>query len=339
LAPASETDPAKRALLVLRWFLSSLKNQQYGGRSENEGVKKPLNAFLGELFLAAGQDGTRLIAEQVSHHPPVTACYLWNDQAGIRAEGFACQEISFNGSVNVKQIGHAILHLDKWKEDYLIPLPDVKIKGILTGTTYPELNGEYHIVSSTGFVSEIDFSGKKWIGGKRHSVHAVVFKQGGEKRPMFTVSGQWNEDLIVREGGDDGSVIETINVPTLNSIPMEVETFEQQDEWESRKAWAGVIDALNNGDMQRTVDEKSKVEEAQREMRKQEKAKGMAWEPLFFTKLHATRDPLLEDLATEPVKEGLFSPHPGMWKFNHGRLKKGIEKPFRGSMIPSVGDV
>ena len=288
------------------------------------------------MFLATGQDGTRLIAEQVSHHPPVTACYLWNDQVGIRAEGFACQEISFNGSVNVKQIGHAILHLDKWKEDYLIPLPDVKIKGILTGATYPELNGAYHIMSSTGFISEIDFSGKKWIGGKKNSVHAVIHNQRDEKRALFTISGQWNEELIVREGGDDGSVIETINVPTLKSVPMEVEELEQQDEWESRKAWAGVIAALNNGDMQGTVDQKSKVEEGQREMRKQEDAKGVAWEPLFFTKLHTTRDPLLEDLATEPVKEGLFSPHSGMWKFNHERLAKGIKKPFRGLMKPSV---
>ncbi|PMD30263.1 Oxysterol-binding protein [Hyaloscypha variabilis F] len=339
LAPASEPDPAKRALLVLRWFLTSLKKQQYGGRSENEGVKKPLNAFLGELFLATGEDGTRLIAEQVSHHPPVTACYLWNDQAGIRAEGFACQEISFNGSVNVKQTGHAILHLDKWKEDYLVPLPDVKIRGILTGTTYPELNGDYHIMSSTRFVADIDFSGKKWIGGKKNSVHAAVFKQRDEKHPLFTISGQWNEELTVREGGDDGSVIEIINVSTLKSAPMKAEHLEQQDEWESRKAWAGVIAALHAGDMQRTVDEKSKVEKAQREMRKQEQAKAISWEPLFFTKLQTTRDPILEDLAAEPVKEGLFSPESGMWKFNHERLKEGVERPFHGSLKPNVGAI
>lgn len=327
---------------MLRWFLTSLKNQQYGGRAENEGVKKPLNAFLGELFLAQGEDGTRLIAEQVSHHPPVTACYLWNDQAGIRAEGYACQEISFNGSVNVKQIGHAILHLDAYKEDYLIPLADVKIKGILSGTTYPELDGEYHVMSSTGFVSEIDFSGKKLLGGKKNSVHATLFKQeptGDKKHPLFTISGQWNDEVTIYEGGDDGRVIETINVPAIKSLPMKVEDLEQQDEWESRKAWAGVIAALNNGDMQRTVDEKSKVEEAQRQMRKREEEKGVKWEPLFFSRLQTTRDPILEDLATEPMKDGLFSSQSGMWKFNHEKLRKGIEKPFHGSLKPNVGQL
>ena len=68
VAPAAESDPQKRALLVLKWFLSSLKSQQYAGRSEKDGVKKPLNAFLGELFLGHWMDGngtTRLISEQV----------------------------------------------------------------------------------------------------------------------------------------------------------------------------------------------------------------------------------------------------------------------------------
>ena len=68
VAPAASNDPAERALLVLKWFISSLRNQQYAGRSESQGVKKPINAFLGELFLARWDDEagvTRLISEQV----------------------------------------------------------------------------------------------------------------------------------------------------------------------------------------------------------------------------------------------------------------------------------
>jgi hypothetical protein len=70
VAPAQEPAPEKRALLVLRWFLSTLKRQQYGGRSPDQGLKKPLNAILGELFLAEWtQDSvpgvTKLVSEQV----------------------------------------------------------------------------------------------------------------------------------------------------------------------------------------------------------------------------------------------------------------------------------
>jgi len=68
VAPAHEGDPAKRALLVLRWFLSTLK-QQYSSRNEKLGSeKKPLNPFLGELFLGRWEDDagtTQLVSEQV----------------------------------------------------------------------------------------------------------------------------------------------------------------------------------------------------------------------------------------------------------------------------------
>ena len=108
VGPAKESDPLKRTVLVLKWFLAALKRQQYAGRDPSEGVKKPLNAFLGEVFCAKWEDEegeTRIVSEQVrcvladhrrwhkraqctdtplSHHPPITACYLWNDKHGVR---------------------------------------------------------------------------------------------------------------------------------------------------------------------------------------------------------------------------------------------------------------
>ena len=68
VAPALEPDPEKRALLVLKWYLSALKAQQYDTGDEADGVKKPLNSFLGELFIAEWNSKvgtTKLISEQV----------------------------------------------------------------------------------------------------------------------------------------------------------------------------------------------------------------------------------------------------------------------------------
>jgi oxysterol-binding protein-related protein 9/10/11 len=69
VAPALEANAEKRALLVLKWYLSALNSQQYPNGDKTEGVKKPLNAFLGELFIAEWDDGetgkTKLISEQV----------------------------------------------------------------------------------------------------------------------------------------------------------------------------------------------------------------------------------------------------------------------------------
>jgi oxysterol-binding protein-related protein 9/10/11 len=88
VAPAHEDDPEKRALLVLKWFLSTLK-QQHNNKDESGKKKKmkPLNPFLGELFVGKWEDEagtTNLVAEQVSHHPPATAFNLWNNEHGIR---------------------------------------------------------------------------------------------------------------------------------------------------------------------------------------------------------------------------------------------------------------
>ncbi len=70
VAPTGESDPARRALLVLKWFLSTLK-QQYSSRSDTLGSeKKPLNPFLGELFIGKWEDEagtTQLVSEQVRY--------------------------------------------------------------------------------------------------------------------------------------------------------------------------------------------------------------------------------------------------------------------------------
>lgn len=77
VAPTLEKDPAKRAVLVLKWFLSTLK-QSYASRSEKLGSeKKPLNPFLGELFLGQWEDAntgvTQLVSEQVRYESKTTS--------------------------------------------------------------------------------------------------------------------------------------------------------------------------------------------------------------------------------------------------------------------------
>ena len=88
-APALEPDAARRALLVLKLYITSLQRQYYVGRTVKEGLKKPLNPFLGELFLGEWEDEvtgatTKLISEQVSHHPPTTACVLEDKNNGSK---------------------------------------------------------------------------------------------------------------------------------------------------------------------------------------------------------------------------------------------------------------
>ena len=321
---------------MLKWFLASLKSQQYAGREPGEGVKKPLNAFLGEVFTGScgpEDDPTTLISEQVSHHPPVTACYLYNDKAGVRAEGYTRQEITFNGSVNIQQIGHAILHLDKWDEDYLIPLPNVTVKGILSAGPYPELSDHVAIVGSNGLVAEIDFTGKKMLGlkGEKNHVTASIFNLGAEKRkdPIYSVNGSWTNSIEFTDA--KGNEIDTHDTSTASGAEFRTAPLEQQDPWESRKAWGRVIDAVHKGDMKGVAEAKDELENAQRELRKREGYGEAEWEAVFFRKDGG--DQRAEKLL-ERVGLGLESGSTeGVWRFDGGKAEKARE---RGAMREGV---
>ncbi|PPJ55466.1 hypothetical protein CBER1_08038 [Cercospora berteroae] len=335
-APAHEQDPAKRILAVLKWLLASLKSQQYAGRQPNEGVKKPLNAFLGEVFIGdcgPEDDETHLISEQVSHHPPVTACYLWNDKHGVRAEGYTRQDIRFTGTVNITQIGHAIVHLDELNEDYLIPLPDVKVQGILTGSPYPELQGSHSIISSTGYRAIIDFSGKRLLGltGEKNHVHAAVYAPDDNKHsnPIYVAEGNWSESFEIKDSS--GTVIDTYNVTSAHTTQFRTLPLEKQDPWESRKAWQHVIEAIRQGNMQGVADAKSKLETAQRELRKKPETGEEVWEALFFKK--EMENPVAEKLLAEVGEKLDVERTVGVWRFN-GEAAKSLKRPWRGELTP-----
>jgi oxysterol-binding protein-related protein 9/10/11 len=333
---------------VVRWWVSSLRGQQYAGRRPEDGVKKPLNAVLGEVFVAhwdAGVDGpaqgdarsqTHLVSEQVSHHPPVTACRVWNDEAGVEAEGFTRQEVTFSGgSINVKQTGYATLTLRQQDEVYLIPLPEVKIKGILTGNPYPELNGHYVIPSTSGWCASVDFSGKGWFGSndKKHHFEATVYPEGHEKDVAYRVHGNWDTTFeVVNE--KTGEVLEKYDMENAPSAEIQTMPLEDMDPYETLRVWGGVREAMIKGDMQGISDAKSKVERGQRSMRKDEEKEGRKWECLFYK--DAGRDDIAEGLLKKLGKPMLTKQDAmGIWKFDHEAWNaKGEQRPWRDGLRP-----
>ncbi|WPH01211.1 Oxysterol-binding protein-like 4 [Acrodontium crateriforme] len=334
-APAKVLDPARRMLAVLKWWLSCQKSQNYGGREPQDGIKKPLNAFLGEVFIGEVgpvDDVTRLVSEQVSHHPPVTACYLWNAKHGIHAEGYTRQEITFNGTVNIKQIGHAVLRLDAFDEDYLIPLPNIHVKGVVTGSPYPELTDSYSIVSSSGLIADVNFSGKGMLGitGKKNHFEATVHRIEDSKRKdvLFTGEGSWSDSFTFKD--NNGTEIESYNVTNASTTEFRTLPLEKQDPWESRRAWAGVINGIHSGDMQTIANHKTALEEAQRALRKQSETNETAWKPLFFLKEKSNPqvDRLLALIGASSDSENTL----GSWRFD--MTKVDLRRPWRGTLTP-----
>lgn len=350
-APAFEPEPSKRALLVLKHILISLRSQLYigsdgGARAEELGsVRKPLNAFLGELFLASwtdekGEDGrgntVKLVSEQVSHHPPITAMHLVDEENGVRADGYARVEMGFNGNIDIKQVGHAIMHIDRYEEDYLIPLPDVRVKGFMSGKFYPEINEKYHIVGSNGYISELKFSGAGLAWGSKNTLEASLYHKDEPTKTLYEASGCWSGKFIIKDSRTN-TTLETWDPahPTNAPAPMKLTPLPDQDPWESRRAWSAVRTAITQNDFRSVIREKTKVEQAQRNMREAERQRGKKWKPLLFKSTKGEEYGVFWELRKGfegewELDEGKTL---GVWRVDE-RVLGAAERPFRRELTP-----
>lgn len=297
LAPSEEQDVEQRFLKVVKWFLLTLR-AQYCSRNEKMGSeKKPLNPFLGEVFtgkwpaLKEGEGDTILVSEQVSHHPPVTAYSIWNDNSGVKLEGYNQIKASLSTTmISVKQYGHALYTLDAFDETYLITLPGLHIEGVLFGAPYVELEGKSFIQSSSGYRATIEYSGKGYFSGKKNSFKAKVAKNDVEKQTLYTIQGQWSEVGKIKKesAGNESEFFDATKV----SDTLFVKPEEQQHELESRKAWTKVAAAIRAGDYDLIHREKSFIENQQREMRKVEKENDGDWQRRWFKQEIINNEPL-----------------------------------------------
>ncbi|KAF3769268.1 Oxysterol-binding protein [Cryphonectria parasitica EP155] len=340
-APAKEADPQKRAMLVLKWFLSTLK-QQYATRSEKYGnEKKPLNPFLGELFLGTWEDDagtTELISEQVSHHPPATAYSITNIPTGVHLEGYNAQKATFGKTINIKQIGHAILTVPTPsgdKETYLISLPSLHVENLFLGAPFIELNSASYITSSSGFTAKIDYAGKGWLSGKKNSFVATLYPTGREKEVLYNASGQWTKQFEIHSGpvkhNAAANLLESYDAVAAATTPLNVAPIEKQHPLESRRAWLKVAEAIQKGDMDTVGREKGKIENAQRELRAKEKAEGRMWQRRYFS-VRIEPDPVLAQLgAVVGVPDhGDGDKTGGVWRFDRSKADKVRAEPPLG---------
>ncbi|RDX43664.1 Oxysterol-binding protein [Lentinus brumalis] len=307
-----------RSIAVLKWFISTLKGQ-YTSRNEKLGSeKKPLNPVLGELFYGHwpdvnGRGQTNLVVEQVSHHPPITAYYICNPSKGLALQGHSAQKTSFSGgSIIVKQIGHAILAVDLpggGKEEFLITLPRLRIDGLWYGSPYIELAETSYIQSSSGWLSTIEYKGKGYFSGRSHSFKAVLTPPGSSTAAK-KYEGVWHETSKDLDTG------ETFTDVTTPKEEVTVGPLENMHDFESRKLWQHVARGIREGDYDAASREKSKIENEQRQRRRDEQAAGASWQLLHFE--HIPSDPVYERLAKKfngnPPTEDTY-----VFKHNHSQ--------------------
>ncbi|CAJ0909369.1 16962_t:CDS:10 [Entrophospora sp. SA101] len=265
--PSIEVD---RAINVFRWYVSTLYGS-FSSRKDKEKIeKKPFNPILGEQFFAKWNDingcgETSLFSEQVSHHPPVSAFYLENKKAGVSANGHTGQKSQFRPTaarIDVIQVGHILIRLRDHPEHYLITLPSLQILGLWRGAPYVELSGT-SVIQSENYKVIIEFSGKGWLSGEKHSFNGVV-RRNESKEPLYVTTGTWSgrSSLEKVDTKEKSTFLDIENSKRATPI---VAPIDEQGDLESRKLWRYVAKAINEGDFATASKLKSEIEQRQRD--------------------------------------------------------------------------
>ncbi|XP_028934337.1 oxysterol-binding protein-related protein 8 isoform X1 [Ornithorhynchus anatinus] len=280
---ALEENAYNRLKKVVKWYLS-------GFYKKPKGLKKPYNPILGETFRCLWihprtNSKTYYIAEQVSHHPPISAFYVSNRKDGFCLSGSILAKSKFYGnSLSAILDGEGRLTFLNRGEDYVMTMPYAHCKGILYGTMTLELGGTVSITcEKTGYSAVLEFKLKPFLGSN-DSVNQISGKIKLGKEVLATLEGHWDSEVVINDKKTD--VSETFWNPTCDikqrRLTRYTVKFEEQGDFESEKLWQQVTRAINAKDQTEATQEKYLLEEAQRKATKDRKAKSEEWTCRLF---------------------------------------------------------
>ncbi|XP_014615035.1 PREDICTED: oxysterol-binding protein-related protein 8 isoform X4 [Polistes canadensis] len=277
-----EDDAFTRMKAVVKWYLS-------GFYKKPQGLKKPYNPLLGETFRCYWQhpNGSRTfyLAEQLSHHPPISGFYVTNRQDGFTISATIIAKSKFYGnSTSAILDGVAILTMLPRGEDYTMTIPYAHCKGILVGTLSMELGGKIDIeCEKTRYHTELEFKLKPFLGGSEQ-MNQVVGRIRLGKETLATISGYWDGQIMItdKRTGQESIFFNPTTEVRKNRLKKYTVPLEYQGPWESEKLWLAVTHAINRDDQYAATEAKTQLEEAQRERAKERKNNGQEWVPKYF---------------------------------------------------------
>ncbi|XP_029022115.1 oxysterol-binding protein-related protein 10 isoform X2 [Betta splendens] len=271
-------------------------------------AKKPYNPALGETFHCSwevprdrvrpaprsepgrgppGEEApggcyrVRFVAEQVSHHPPVSAFYCESREKTMCVNAHVWTKSKFMGmSIGVSMVGEGVLCLLEHDEEYVFTLPCAYARSILT-VPWVELGGKVSInCAKSGYSATVTFHTKPFYGGKVHRVTAEV-KHNPTNTIVCKAQGEWNGTLEFTYSSGETKVMDTSKLPVIRK---RLRPVEKQGRTESRRLWQHVTKSLKEGNIDEATKHKHKLEERQRGEERQRTADNKPWTPRYFIK-------------------------------------------------------
>lgn len=294
-----EGNPEERFIRVLQYYLS-------GWHIKPKGVKKPYNPVLGEFFRCRYDydDGTQgfYIAEQVSHHPPISAYFYISPANMIRITGEVRPKSKFLGnsvSTNMEGENHVLLMGEPEDGEYLITMPSMYARGILFGKMVLEL-GDSCVVKNerTGMQCDMEFKTKGFFTGSYNHIAGKVKRNNAD---VGEVHGRWSHRMEYKECKTHKKrVLFDAHSDNIKVAPKIVLPEAEQEPNESRRLWSNLTVAILEKNMEKAQESKSTVEESQRELRRRREEKGEKHVPRFFEQDASGRWLPKIELPTDP---------------------------------------
>uniref|UniRef100_A0A915BG73 Oxysterol-binding protein n=1 Tax=Parascaris univalens TaxID=6257 RepID=A0A915BG73_PARUN len=290
------TSPEERFISVVRYYLGAF----YAARKSGV-AKKPYNPILGETFRCRwdvpglphsgektvrgpfpGSDVNQLtfIAEQVSHHPPISAFYAELPSKKISLNAHIWTKSSFLGlSIGVANIGWATVKLHEFDEEYTVTFPSGYGRSIMS-TPWVELGGKVTVnCIKTGYCADIEFLTKPFFGGKPHRINANVYRVGF-KKPILSIRGEWNGVMTAKPLTGDEFVF--VDVKQKTESKKECVAVMEQGQRESRRLWRHVTVGLKRNRISAATTAKRWIEQRQRDEARQRQEQGIVYQPILF---------------------------------------------------------
>ncbi|KAM5152363.1 oxysterol-binding protein-related protein 6 isoform 4-T4 [Mantella aurantiaca] len=295
LDKAAETDdPHERMALIAAFAVSGYAATYYRAGS------KPFNPVLGETYECIREDkGFRFFSEQVSHHPPISACHcesknfvFWQDIRWKNKFWGKSMEILPFGTVNVI--------LPKYGDCYVWNKVTTCIHNILSGRRWIEHYGEITIRNTKNSVSmcKMTFIKGNYWSSNVNEIHGVVMDQEG--KVVHRLFGKWHEALYCGDAPAAKCIWRPGSMPTnyelyygftrfaieLNELDPVMKDFLPKTDARFRPDQR----LLEEGSVEAAATEKQRIEELQRTRRKYLEDNHIEYSPKYFRKVVDTHN-------------------------------------------------
>ncbi|KAF5924049.1 hypothetical protein HPG69_010481 [Diceros bicornis minor] len=241
-----------------------------------------------EYYLTSFHEGRKgaiakkpFVAEQVSHHPPVSGFYAECAERKMCVNAHVWTKSKFLGmSIGVTMVGEGILSLLEHGEEYTFSLPCAYARSILT-VPWVELGGKISVnCAKTGYSASITFHTKPFYGGKLHRVTGEV-KHNVTNTVVCRVQGEWNSVLEFTYSSGETKYVDLTKLAVTKK---RVRPLEKQDPFESRRLWKNVTDSLRESEIDKATEHKRTLEERQRTEERHRTETGTPWKTKYFIK-------------------------------------------------------